>query len=128
MMNKRQVSHTEFIHSFLLGARWKRKRVSLKDQLSMSTLVLDISGLARLLHRDVWREREIGLALCLPCKYLIGTPCSHDQLLISLLQTGPKPVCYFPLDDFFHLNYLEAIVSCSERQRKSRLPRFNLKK
>ena len=35
MMTKRKVSHVEFIHTTLLGASWKRKTVSLKDQLSL---------------------------------------------------------------------------------------------
>ena len=57
-MNKRQVSHTEFIHSSLLGARRKKKRVSLLDELSLLALVFDIGGLSRMKHRDIWGERE----------------------------------------------------------------------
>ena len=58
-MNKRQVSHTEFIHSTLLGARRKKKRVSLLDELSLLALVFDIGGLSRMKHRDIWgRGRE----------------------------------------------------------------------
>ena len=37
-MNKRQVSHTKFIADIFAGARRKRKRTSLKDQLMRKTL------------------------------------------------------------------------------------------
>ena len=45
-MNKRQVSHTEFIHHMLSWTGRKWKRVKLEDQLNLLTLVLDIGGLA----------------------------------------------------------------------------------
>ena len=46
-MNKRQVSHSEFIQHIFTWTRRKWRRVKLRDQLNLlTTTVLDISGLA----------------------------------------------------------------------------------
>ena len=53
---KRQVTHIEFIAYIFTGARQKRKGMSLKDQLRMQTMVLDISGLAKI-SIDIFKGR-----------------------------------------------------------------------